>query len=131
MEFSDRQIDPLRLDPPNNDDLFEDFCCDLARDHLNMPGAQRFGRSGHSQNGVDIAGIDNVGIMIGIQCKKKNRLLKGKLTVTDVENEIKEALKFNPPLERYIIASTLPRDPELQSFALKTTLDLFQKSRNS
>lgn len=123
MEFRDRQIDTTRIDPPNNADLFEDFCCDLAKVYLSMPSAQRFGRSGHVQNGVDVIGMDEGGSLIGIQCKKKDLLLNNELTESDVKNEIEKALKFNPPLSRYIIASTLPRDPDLQALALSVSLE--------
>ncbi|NTW26872.1 MAG: hypothetical protein HGA36_00950 [Candidatus Moranbacteria bacterium] len=123
MEFRDRQIDTMRIDPPNNADLFEDFCRDLAKVYLNMPSAQRFGRSGHVQNGVDVVGMDENGKMIGIQCKKKDLLLNNELTEADVKKEIQKALKFKPPLNRYIIASTLPRNPDLQTLALSVSLE--------
>ncbi len=123
LGFLDRQINPDRIDPPNNDEMFEDVCRDLAREAWKDPSANRVGRSGQNQFGIDVRGFDENGKITGIQCRKKDLLLKGKLTENDIRTVVADAKKHNPPLERLIIATTLPRDINLQNIAFSITVE--------
>lgn len=122
-KISHIQLNPLVIDPIGDEDTFEDFCCELAREIWCDPTAQRNGRKGHKQNGVDIFGSDVNGKVLGMQCKKKDLVLDGKLTEENINEEVEKAKTFDPPLSRYIIATTLSRDPELQKIALKITIE--------
>ncbi len=123
LGFLDRQIDPERIDPPNNDEMFEDVCRDLVREAWKNPSANRVGRSGQNQFGIDVRGFDENGKITGIQCRKKDLLLKGKISETDIRNVVDDAKKHIPPLERLIIATTLPRDINLQNIAFSITVE--------
>ncbi|MBI5458930.1 hypothetical protein [Methanobacterium sp.] len=109
------------LNFPKNDDIFEDICLDLWKKLLGDSEAQRNGRRGHKQNGVDIYGHDEKGNLIGIQAKKKDLLVKNRLMEREVLKEVEEAKSFEPPLAKYIIATTALRDPEIQKLARKIT----------
>ncbi len=78
------------------------------------PNAQRHGRSGQSQQGVDIYGHPTSAEpwqLIGVQCKLVNR---GALTFMDISDEIAKAAEFTPALAEFIIATTANRDANLQ-----------------
>src|SRR3990167_1738093 len=123
LDFLDRQIDPARIDPPNDEVFFEDVCCDLAKETWNDPSTQRVGRSGQSQWGIDVRGFDENGKLTGIQCRKKDLLLKGGITEAHIMAVVEDAKEHQPPLERLIIATTLPRDINLQNIALRITVE--------
>jgi hypothetical protein len=105
----------LSLSPPQYWQVFEDLCCDLMRRVWNDPYTQKNGRSGQSQKGVDIFGRPNQEAgWAGMQCKLKNPLTGGRLTLDEIKREVEQARKFRPPLKRLVIASTEPRDSRLQ-----------------
>ncbi|MEI7731001.1 MAG: hypothetical protein WCO56_15605 [Verrucomicrobiota bacterium] len=106
--------------PPNNPDDFESLCLDLWKDIWNDPGAQKNGRSGQPQAGVDVFGQKD-GRWIGVQCKQKDGLLRSKLTVKDLETEVAYAREFKPPLSAFILATTGPADVKVQQRARELT----------
>ena len=84
----------LRLAPIADDDRFEDLCCELWRREWKDPSAQRHGRSGQAQQGVDIFGRPNDGPDFdGIQCKA----VANPLTETELQAEVDSARAFDPP----------------------------------
>jgi WD40 repeat protein len=111
--------------PPNNPDDFESLCLDLWKDIWGDPGAQKNARSGQPQAGVDVFGQLNGG-WIGVQCKQKDGQLRTKVTVTELDREVCEALKFNPKLSAFILATSGPADAKVQERARKVT----EKHRN-
>jgi len=102
--------------PPDNAAAFESFCLDLWKEIWKDPSAQKNGRSGQPQAGVDVFGSHD-GRQIGVQCKQKDGLLHSKLTVTEVDNEAEQAKKFLPALSTFIIATSGPRDAHVQEHA--------------
>lgn len=117
-------ISRQQIDPPTNDDDFEDLCLDLIRELWKDPTAQKNGRRGHRQNGVDIFGCHKPTECGGIQCKVKERLTNKKIsTKKDIDDQIDLAKTFEPKITRYIIATTAPRDPEIQKHALIVSLE--------
>jgi tetratricopeptide (TPR) repeat protein len=108
--------DSERLPPPNEPAAFESLCLDLFREVWGDPGAQKNGRSGQPQAGVDIYGKDG-GVPVGVQCKQKDGLLRSRLTVAELEREVGEARGFEPPLRRFILATSGPRDGKVQQRA--------------
>src|ERR1700676_2598167 len=68
-----------RWDPPNDPTAFESLCLELWRDIWNDPNAQKNGRSGQPQAGVDVFGQHD-GKWAGVQCKQKDGLLWSKVT---------------------------------------------------
>ncbi|MDB6122232.1 MAG: Tetratricopeptide domain protein [Pedosphaera sp.] len=108
--------------PPNDPDAFESLCLDLWKEIWNDPGAQKNGRSGQSQAGVDVFGMRD-GQQVGIQCKQKNGLLRTKVTATELEQEVKAAKDFRPKLITFILATTGERDAHVQECARRLSVE--------
>ena len=103
------------LRKPANWQDFESLCLMLWREEWNSDDLKKNGRTGQSQHGVDISGHrygeDDYS---GIQCKCKS---DGEfLTVDEVAVEIEKAKSFQPPLRRYVIATTAKKDASLEEF---------------
>ncbi len=105
------------LPPINNEVIFEEFCKDLWKDILKYYTVERYGRRGQSQEGVDVACISKDEV-IGIQCKRVE-----KLTENDIDKEINLAKNFEPKLDKYIIATTLKKDKNLQKHVFKKSIE--------
>jgi hypothetical protein len=101
---------------PSSWDEFEDLAWEIISRKWNDPGAQRYGRSGQAQQGVDIYGFDRAGdgLFAGVQCK---RYEAGRFTRKIIEEEIGKAENFQPPLEKFIFATTNRRDAGIQETA--------------
>ena len=102
--------------PPNDPKAFETLCLDLWREIWLDSNAQKNGRSGQSQAGVDVFG-QNEGKWEGIQCKQKDGLLWREVTSSELEKEVNAAKKFAPKLARFILATTGSRDEKVQGRA--------------
>ena len=101
---------------PNDAVAFESLCLDLWKNIWGDSNAQKNGRSGHPQAGVDIFGSCG-DQWIGVQCKKKDGALRSKLTERELRIEVENAKSFTPPLSSFIVATTAARDPQLQKIA--------------
>lgn len=108
------------LPPPNTPEAFESLCLDVWKELLNNPQADKNGRRGQPQAGVDIFGEEN-GRWTGIQCKQKEALLWTKVTVAELNEEVAKARKFVPKLSVFILATTGPADAALQKAARELT----------
>jgi hypothetical protein len=95
------------LPVPKSWDEFEDICADLFRRIWNDHNTVRYTLLGERQNGVDIRGRLPNGEVAGVQCKRKRQWPVVKLTTTDIDVEVAEALKFKPPLSE--LQSQRPR----------------------
>ena len=106
------------LPRPKSWDEFEDIVWDIYTRLWNDPHADRYGRNGQPQHGVDIVGrpkyLDRR--LAGVQCK---RYAVGSLTRRIIKAEVLKAEKFRGPLAEYTIATTEARDENLQSFVLQ------------
>ncbi len=112
----------FRLDIPKNWQDFETLCQKLWREIWSDPNAQKNGRSGQPQCGVDIFGKPSYGsIIAGVQCKDKDSSLGSELKSAELSRECKKAIKFKPGLSSFTIATTAPRDKSLQEHARKLT----------
>jgi hypothetical protein len=106
----------LSLPPLRNWQDFEDLCCDLWRGIWNNPDVQRNGRDGQAQKGVDIYGRPDQGQKwAGVQCKLKNPLVGARLSPKEIQEGVAHARQFQPQLSRFVIATTSPRDSQLQA----------------
>ncbi len=104
------------LPPPRDWQVFEDLCWDLWRLIWKDPAAQKNGRQGQPQAGVDIFGRrGGTGGWEGVQCKQKRdgRQLKR----PEIETEAEKARGFRPKLKRFFLATTLARDAVAQQAA--------------
>ena len=102
--------------PPDDATAFESLCHDLWKEIWQDSGAQKNGRSGQPQAGVDLFS-QRPGLQAGIQCKQKSGLLRKKLTEKELKTEVQAARKFSPPLKSFILATTTPRDTRIQECA--------------
>ena len=104
------------LPPQKNWDDFQNLCHDLWRALWNDPNTQHNGRQGHEQNGVDIFGYPYYAKQFyGVQCKGRNANYGSKLTKKEIDDECLAAKKgFKPGLESLVVATTSPRDPNMQ-----------------
>jgi len=85
-----------RWQPPNDPSAFESLCLDLWREIWQDPSAQKNGRSGQPQAGVDVFGQPQ-GKWAGVQSKQKDGLLRSKVTIKELEAEVEAAKEFKPP----------------------------------
>ncbi|PSJ56188.1 restriction endonuclease [Kumtagia ephedrae] len=109
---------PTQIRKPADETEFEKNCVVLFKELLNDPNVSRVGTRGQGQDGVDIKGHRDrdPNQLVGIQCKLK--VGNSKLTKREVDEEVKKALTFNPPLNEYFIVTTSKNDTKLQQRAL-------------
>ena len=105
----------INLQHPANWEDFENLCFHLWKsiwgDHASHPN----GRRGQRQNGVDIYGRPPLkDLYTGVQCKGKNGNYDKKLTIEEIDVECGNAKDFKPELDTFIMATTSPRDANIQ-----------------
>ncbi|UJX42986.1 hypothetical protein K9F62_10030 [Desulfovibrio sp. JY] len=104
--------------PPRHWQAFEDLCRDLWAAILNDKNTIKNGRGGQKQDGVDIYGREGGdGRYVGIQCKGKCVDYGHKLEEKELITEVGKAVKFEPSLSKFIIATTAPSDAPIQKKA--------------
>ncbi len=114
-----------RWPAPTDPIAFESLCADLWGSIWGH-AAQKNGRNGQPQAGVDVYGKHG-NEWIGIQCKQKDELLRSKLTPKELAEEVEAARRFAPPLRRFIVATTGPADATIQEAARRLTEELPDK----
>lgn len=114
MDFRAKQIHP-----PKSWETFEDLCHALFKVVWKDRLAQKNGRRGQPQHGVDVFGRrDGVGGRYeGVQCKGKIAHYGALATLEELKAEISKADGFEPALGHWIFATTAPVDGELQRAA--------------
>lgn len=117
MRFHEKQIAP-----PADWTTFESLCHALFKLVWDDPTAQKNGRLGQAQCGVDVFGLPTNRVRYwGVQCKGKNSNYGSEAEWSEVLKEVVKADKFSPPLERWIFATTVPVDANLQKAARELT----------
>ncbi len=112
----------LRLQIPKNWQDFEAICHKLWREFWGDPNAQRNGRNGQAQNGVDVYGKPTYqGAYAGVQCKDKDGRLGQSLTQKELLEECQKATQFHPGIRTFSMATTAPRDEGIQEVARNLT----------
>ena len=107
---------------PENWQDFEKLCCDLWREIWRYKNAQKNGRGGQSQHGVDISGQPNQNKeWAGVQCKGKNDYKNKTLTIKEINSEVEKAIKFKPKLSEFIIATSGEKDVKIEELARRIT----------
>ena len=120
MQFRLKQIAP-----PKEWGRFESLCHAIFKELWNDPLAQKNGRNGQPQNGVDIWGsIDGSRTSFrGVQCKGKDAYYGSKAAWAEILDEIKKAESFYPDIEHWVFATTAPVDGRLQEKARVLSLE--------
>ena len=99
-----------RVAPPRSWDEFEDIVCSAAKNRWKNPDFTRHGRQGQRQDGVDIYGSDQKGMLVGIQCKNT----WSGITSNMIAQEVQKAESFQPRLTSLYIATTAETDQAVQ-----------------
>lgn len=110
--------------PPLYWQQFEDLTQAVVQSVFGIPHADKIGRPGQSQNGVDVhVGRSHVGAL-GVQCKRMDDLDENNLPLPGgvirrktLLEEIEKAKTFHPPLDVWILATTAKRDARIQATA--------------
>jgi len=111
-----------RLPIPKSWQDFEMLCHKLWRDIWSDPNAQKNGRQGQAQHGVDVWGQPLYsGSYAGVQCKDKDGRLGSELSTAELEKECVKAKSFEPGLSVYTLATTASRDSSIQEHARNLT----------
>jgi hypothetical protein len=123
MEAREKQIAP-----PKSWETFEDLCLELFKAIWSDPLAQKNGRRGQPQHGVDVFGSkDGLSTAyLGIQCKGKDQGVGAQATVCELEDELTKADKFEPPLAHWVFVTTAPTDVALQEAARRLSVERTQ-----
>lgn len=120
MQFRAKQIAP-----PKEWGTFEDLCHALFKRVWRDPLAQKNGRRGQAQHGVDVFGSPNGDRRSyrGVQCKGKDRNYGSKAEWSEVLAEAAKAEKFSPRLDGWIFSTTAPADAALQMAAREFSVE--------
>jgi hypothetical protein len=103
-------IPSMDLPKPKNWQEFEMIVRDSLVLRCRSSGFQKHGKSGQKQSGVDIIGPDEIGRLVGIQCKRYDK----PLTMKQVVTEVGKADNFKGKLSALFIATTAEHDSTLQ-----------------
>lgn len=106
----------LRLD----ESAFEDWLGVFLQEAYRLTARpQRHGGRGQRQQGVDVYATLAGGGWLGVQAKA---YVRTRLTTSLFDNEVKEAHKFEPALEQYIVCTLNKRSAKLQKHARLATI---------
>src|SRR5690348_14943201 len=108
----------FRLPIPSNWQDFESLCHALWKDIWADPNAQKNGRLGQAQSGVDVFGVPHLtGSYAGVQCKDRDGRLGRQVGIAELRQEVLHAMSFTPRISCFSLATTAPRDAEIQEEA--------------
>jgi hypothetical protein len=110
-------ISRSHLQQPKDWQDFEEMCADVFAAEWGDPNTTRYGRQGQRQNGVDIYGRPSGIGYAGVQCKGRSSWPPRPLTTEEMDKEVAEALKFDPPLTSFTFATTAPDDTHVLDHA--------------
>ena len=113
--------------PPKSWEQFEELCADTYAADWSDPALQRYGRAGQAQHGVDIVARHGNRWPVGLQCRKKSQWPVVTLSIPELDEAVKDSLKFRPKLQSFYILTTAPVDAKLQAHARKITARHQQK----
>jgi hypothetical protein len=106
-----------QLRKPENWQDFESLCKKLWGEIWECKEIKKNGRSGQSQNGVDVYGVPKgEKYYFGIQCKGKDEYTHKKLSKKEVDRELELAKKFKPTLKKFYFATTANKDAEIAEY---------------
>ena len=105
----------LNFPPPANWQDFQILTARLVELMCIEGTVHEYGRLGQRQDGVDVYGETHNGAHLGVQCKEMQ--LGKKLTQALMRDEADKALKFQPNLKMFVVATTLPEDTRMHNAA--------------
>lgn len=87
--------------------VFENLICDLTNAMYGTSSFSRYRTNGCKQSGIDILSTEK---QIAIQCKAYSNMSNPKQKVKDISKGIHDILHSKYPIEKIVIATTLPKD---------------------
>lgn len=114
-----------QIPAPKTWQSFEDLCLSLFKAIWRDPYAQKNGRLGQPQHGVDAFGSPDQdrSRYHGVQCKGKDLGLGAAVSRQELLDEIAKAEAFSPALQHWVLATTAPADTELQRVAREVSVE--------
>jgi hypothetical protein len=113
-----------QLRSPENWQDFESLCKKLWGEIWECPEIKKNGRKGQAQHGVDIYGIPSgEKKYYGIQCKGKDNYTDKNLTEAEIDDEIKKAKKFTPPLKKLYFTTTGVKDAKIEQYIREKNIE--------
>ena len=110
------------IPPPADWQDFERLCWRLWKRIWKDPNAQRHGRAGQAQCGVDIFGQpEGSSRWVGIQCKAIDGRYGDVIEPDKLRAEVLKAKAFEPRLSQYIFATTAKTDAHIQKVVRELT----------
>ena len=100
---------------------FEDLCLSLFGAVWKYPSAQKNGRRGDAQHGVDVWGRRPDGEWTAVQCKGKDAGYGHRVTKTELRTEVRKALTFEPALSSWTLATSGPKSAAVEAEARRIT----------
>lgn len=96
-------LNKFQLPPLANEDIFEQFVCDLYNLEFPESSFQHFGKKGNNKNGIDIISTKR---RIAIQCKKKEIQRNNRRVLSELKAEFEEcihaSLVFNSEIDELV-----------------------------
>jgi hypothetical protein len=115
------------LPKPKSWDEFEDIVWEIYTRRWQDPYAQRYGRSGQAQKGVDIYGKQsNSDKYVVVQCKRYEDKSFNSNTII---SEVAKLEEFTSPISEYLIATTTSRDTKIQDFVMKLNQERISENK--
>lgn len=97
---------------------FEELCLDIWTVIWGDETAQKNGRQGDPQKGIDVFGTPSGETKIqGVQCKGKTNYAKKTITKAELNAEIAKAENFMPPISHFFMATSGGVSAEIQEYA--------------
>ncbi|WP_405077650.1 hypothetical protein [Pectobacterium versatile] len=117
----------MMIPPPNGWEEFESIVKSALELRWRTSNLTMHGRQGQKQNGVDIYGTDDLGRLVGIQCKLTTKSISELL----INEEISNAESFQPAISTLYIATTSPSDVNLQKYVRTLSIARVQEGKFS
>lgn len=126
MDFIDKQIAP-----PKSWEKFEELTRALFASVWNDQIAQKNGRVGQAQNGVDVylTPSHDSSSVYGIQCKGKDALYGARATIAEFDAELAKAESFEPKLSKWVFVTTAANDAKLQKHVRKVSRERLKNGK--
>lgn len=122
--------DYIKIPEITNGPKFESLIHDLYAVYLER--IQMNGRSGQTQNGVDIYGYEASGKLVCIQCKVKSKAdisnngFRQSL-FSEIKNEAEKAALFSKYIKCFLFTTTAPRDSNIQQKVIELDKEIYTK----
>lgn len=117
----------MKIPVPQSPDEFEKICLDYIKSNYPNAHAERYGRQGQEQYGVDI--VDDKFSLL-VQCKRyfvsasTTASKKAKELIDQIKNDYEKAVQFFSGFQSFIIMTSFDRDARIQDAIPKIGTDI-------